>query len=150
MEVLNSQSFANVLTRCYENPRYRAAVVFAVRNSFKLFVDEIRGRYATEAIPGVERVIPVLERVSQPQNSLRIQYGNGSVIEAFVINSSSRGKRYNEIIHDKNVDTELLRQILQPMLIPYKVYEGSPDYGDEEEFDTKELDEFLKSLQTTP
>ena len=38
MEVLNSQSFANVLTRCYENPRYRAAVVFAVRNSFKLFV----------------------------------------------------------------------------------------------------------------
>lgn len=144
MEVLNSQSFANVLTRCYENPRYRAAVVFAVRNSFKLFVDEIRGRYATQAIPGVEKTVKL------HQNSLRIQYENGSVIEVFVINPSSRGKRYNEIIYDEDVDTELLRQILQPMLIPYKVYEGSPDYGDEEEFNTKELDEFLKSLQTTP
>lgn len=149
MEVLNSQSFANVLTRCYENSRYRAAVVFTLRSSFKLFVDEVRGTYVTEAIPGVERVVPVSARVSQHQNSLRIQYENGSIIEAFVINPNSRGKRYNEIIYDEDVDTELLRQILQPMLIPYKVYESAPDYGDEE-FDTKELDEFLKSLQTTP
>ena len=147
MEVLNSQSFSNVITRCYENPRYRAAVVFDVCSAFELFVNALREGYATEAIEaitGVEKIVKL------HRHSFRIQYENGSIIEAFVINPSSCGGRYNEIIYDEGIDTEILRQILRPMLIPYKVYGSASDYGDEEEFDTKELDEFLKSLCAAP
>lgn len=127
MEILNYQSFANILARCRENPRYSAAVVFGTRDSFKLFVDEVKIKYPTEVITDIAKIVRL------HQNSLIIQYENGSIIEVFVANPSSRGKRYHEILCNEDVHMKTLNQILLPMLISYKRRENVQDYDSEEE-----------------
>lgn len=137
MEVLNTNSFCEALVRCYDNPHYKACVVFSSTVTYIPFLNELHRCYSTTSIPGVATV-------DFRNDNSRIMFHNGSCVEMFVLRENQHGRRCNEMLYDDVIDVDARRYILGPMLVPYRnLKDSSEDAFDEAE----ELDEFLNGFK---
>ena len=137
MEALSVQSFADALTRCHDNQHYKVCVVFESTVTYIPFINELRRCYSTTSIPGVTTV-------DVKNDNARIMFHNGSCVEMFVLRENQHGRRCNEMLYDDGLDVDARREILSPMLVPYRnLKDSSEDQFDE----TEELDEFLNGFR---
>ena len=165
---LTPYSLSYILDMCYENSNYKAAIVFGDHNSFKSCISEPIRRSYPQAYPliyGLPIRGEMRIKYSDDRATIQIQYANGSIIDAFIINPNSRGKQYNNIIYNEHdFDRLTISQILLPMFRLYSNLSTEPDKSDsathlcdksqdqenEGNYDTNdELDKYLKSLKVT-
>lgn len=120
MELLNENSLAELLTKCYENERYSAAVMFSTRTEVLNFMEDIRTLNAMEGITGVNTI-----RMGRAGENT-IDFENGSRIAAIATTelNCARGYRYHAALLDEAVmDAEAMLQ-LQNMLRRYQAPSG--------------------------
>ena len=137
MEALSVQSFADAFTRCHDNQHYKVCVVFESTVTYIPFINELCRCYPTALIPDVTTV-------DVRNDNARIMFHNGSCVEMFVLRENQYGRRCNEMLYDDGLDVDARRDILGPMLVPYRnLKDSSEDVFDEAE----ELDEFLNGFR---
>jgi len=151
---LNAETFAEAMTRCYQNKHYRAIIFFDSMVEYIEFINELRAA-EVQGIPGVTNV-------SVTQHYTLILFENRSSIEITLLTDTSRAKRCNMILYDEAIDIDAHRDIIYPMIVRYVNLDDNVDniISDtvtrylskhyplsEEDVDSTELDEFLDGFK---
>lgn len=98
MDLLNEQSFAQMLTHCYENEEYQGVVMLDNEGQKADFIEELLRNHNESPITGVRRII------SRPPHNY-IEFENDSEIEIITPRDlhRMRGHRFNEALLDADV-----------------------------------------------
>lgn len=129
MDRLTDRELSDVLARCAENPNYQAGVLFTHRGRHEDFM---------QAMKDVSSENPW----SVNMRKCTISFRNGSAITALPISKDAcRGRLYNEILFDGDIDEDILKYVYDPLLVPYIQTQTLGDDEPDESL-TNFLDEF--------
>ena len=110
MEILSIQSLQEAINKCYRNERYRIGIAFASLASFDSFTNSFDVH--DETIIGIDEA-----KIRKSRNEMSIVFENGSYLNVFIVNHWSRGKKFNELLYEKDLSIDVINLILKRMLI---------------------------------
>ena len=104
------------ITNCIANENYRAGIFVSLRPKLDIVADilkDIVEEYHMISDSNDNRSIIL------SQNEVIMKFESGSTIKAVVASENSRGRRFNDIICDHQIDNELIDVVVKPTFINY-------------------------------
>lgn len=134
MVFLSNLEIKRAFTTCLEQDNYRVNVAVNSSRMLHITISIIEKQMAERGYYPIKR--------KSTSSSYWISFENGSTIDVFFARDSTRGKKCNLLIADKNVKDEVIRTVLMPGEIHY-IHNDYIGKGDSKMTQPQELSAFV-------